>query len=84
MSLPLNRLIRPDVQSCSTFTSYLIGMSSPLPVSADCCRVRARSLFARAVAEDDLGRRERLLVEGEQWMMRWRLWQPEQDGPSGL
>lgn len=48
--------------------------SQGLILSADDCRDRARGFFARAVAEEDLEKREAWLAQGERWMQRWRFW----------
>lgn len=47
------------------------------PLTAEQCRERARELFAQAVAEDDLMKREALLIRGERWMSYWRFWSPD-------
>lgn len=46
-------------------------------LTAEECRERARAIFAEAVAEEDLTRREALLIRGERWMSHWRFWSPD-------
>ena len=41
------------------------------------CRDVARELFASAIAENDLAKRESYMQRGEQWMARWRFWPPD-------
>lgn len=45
-----------------------------MPRNEEECRAFARECFSLAIAEDDLDRREALLVEGEEWMLKARLW----------
>jgi hypothetical protein len=47
------------------------------PATAAQCRERARRCFERAIIEESVVAREQYLRQGEDWMLRWRTWSPE-------